>query len=332
MQLYKHLREHKKEIVEQLVSYVKTTHPERTVDHYKCIRDLEYIYSAIINDLVNNTSDNIRRISSKFWHKGTRQLQSFHVEFEVYDLLEQKIVKIIDDIYHPMLHCLINNLKDIIENGPDLCYSEQKMQDRRNVVKFNKDISVPQELESIIDNCIENTPVQNHTNFRFLKTTLQDQEIKDFLVKNFFYNDTTNRHMIAVSTSPLVYIATYTDKLSNISNMLVDNDHLQIGIHGGSIMQETLNFGYDFAFIGCGPDLKPIPKSIIKEWRRIMYDRWGVIANKAYPNPLLCFCIGKGSFDTTDENSKYTLDSGFTIAPQIFEPINRKYRPQKLFT
>jgi len=334
MQLYQQLRERKKEIIEQLVSYVKTAHFERTVDHYKCTRDLEYIYSAITNDLVNNINDNIRRISSKFWHKGVRQLRSYHVEFEVYNLLEQELTKIIDSSYHNSLHLLIEKLKNVIEHGPDLLYLEQKMQDRRNVVKFKKNITVPRELESIIDNCIENTPVQHHTNFCFLKANIQDQEIKDFLVKNFFYNDITNRHMIAISTAPLVYILVYSNSVVSDSEQIVDNDHLQVGIHSGAIMQEALNFGYDFAFIGCGPDTTLIPNKILAEWTSIMYNRWGVVANPSKPKqiPMLCLCIGKGEFETIDEVGQYTLDSGVTINSQMFDPIERKYRPTKLFT
>ena len=332
MQLYKHLREHKKDIIEQLVSYIKTTHFERTVDHYKCTRDLEYIYSAITDDLVNDINDNIRRISSKFWHKGVRQLQSYHVEFEVYDLLEQHLIKILDSSYHTSLRQLIEKLKQVIENGPDLFYMEQKIQNRRNVVKFNTNITVPLELENIIDNCIENTPVQNHTNFRFLKATNKDQEIKDFLVKHFFYNDMFNRHMIAISTAPLVYIPIYSDVLTNSSGAPADNDHLQVGIHGGAIMQETLNFGYDFAFIGCGPDKTPIPQEVIETWKSMVYNRWGVVVNAQFTNPLLCFCIGKGIFENIPDGVEHLLPTGDTVISQIFDINDRKYRPKKLFT
>lgn len=332
MQLYKHLRAHKKDIIEQLVSYVKATHFERTVDHYKCTRDLEYIYSAITDDLINDTNDNIRRISSKFWHKGVRQLYSYHVEFEVYDLLEQELTKIMKSSYHSSLHLLIKKLKQVIEHGPDLFYIEQKIQDRRNVVKFNADIAVPLELENIIDNCIENTPVQNHTNFRFLKATTKDQEIKDFLVKHFFYNDMFNRHMIAVSTAPLVYIPIYSDMLTHSSGAPADNDHLQVGIHGGAIMQETLNFGYDFAFIGCGPDKTPIPQEVIETWKSMVYDRWEVTVNSQFTNPLLCFCIGKGIFENIPNGVEHVLPTGDTVVSQVFDITERKYRPRKLFT
>lgn len=332
MQLYKHLREHKKDIIEQLVSYVKTTHFERTVDHYKCTRDLEYIYSAITDDLINDTNDNIRRISSKFWHKGVRQLYSYHVEFEVYDLLEQELTKIIEPSYHSSLHLLIEKLKQVIEHGPDLFYIEQKIQDRRNVVKFNTDIPVPLELENIIDNCIENTPVQNHTNFRFLKATKKDQEIKDFLVKHFFYNDMFNRHMIAISTAPLVYIPIYSDVLTNSSGAPADNDHLQVGIHGGAIMQETLNFGYDFAFIGCGPDKTPIPQEVIETWKTMVYNRWDVKVHPYFTNPLLCFCIGKGIFENIPDGVEHVFPTGDTVISQVFDISERKYRPKKLFT
>jgi hypothetical protein len=332
MDIYKELRNHKKEIVDRLVNYVKTNHPRRTVDHYKCTKDLEYIYSAITDDLVNKTDETTRRIASKFWHKGKRQLSTYSVEFQVYDLLEDEFKTLLDVEYHLQVENLFSKLKRIIEDGPDLYYTEQVMQDRRNVVKFNTTFNVPQYLESIIDNCIENTPVQDNTNFVFLKATKADQTIKDFLVKNFFYNDTFNRHMIAISTAPLVYVVQYAETVIPKNDNITDNDRMQIGIHSGALMQETLNFGYDFAFIGCGPNKAPIPNAVVSQWKSIVNNRWGINCNQNYPFPLMCCCIGRGDFENIYDNTYYTLSTGDTVESQTFVLEERKYRPRKLFT
>lgn len=332
MQLHQHLRAHKKDIIQRLISYISTVQSDSITGHYKCAIDLEYVYSAIANDLVSGTDDNTRRISSKYWHRGTRQLQSLGVEFEIYSRLLVEISQVIDSSYHDLLKSLIEKLKQVIEHGPDLSYAEQKMQDRRNVVKFDHNIAVPMELHSILDNCIENTPVQNHTNFCFLKATSGDQEIKDFLVKHFFYNDILGKHMIAISTAPLVYITVYAEVLSNTNGSLADNDHLQVGIHGGAIMHETLNFGYDFAFIGCGPEKTPIPQQVIETWKSMVYDRWGVTVNSKFSNPMLCFCIGKGIFEDIPLGVQHALPCGDTVISQTFNINERKYRPKKLFT
>lgn len=334
MDIYNTLRKHKKKIIKRLVNHIKTNYAKRTNDHYKCTRDLEYIYSAITDDLVNKTDDTTRRIASKFWHKEKRQLLTYSVEFQVYDLLKNEFKNLLNTDYHLQVENLFTKLKQIIEDGPDLYYTEQVMQDRRNVVKFNTTFDVPKDLESIIDNCIENTPVQNNTNFVFLKATNADQTIKDFLVKNFFYNDAPKRHMIAVSTAPLVYIVQYTEHIVPENGSITNNDRMQIGIHTGALMQETLNFGYDFAFIGCGPEIESVQENILIEWKNIVKERWGVNCNskQQYMFPVMCCCIGKSDFENIYNNTFYTLSTGDTVKSQTFSLKERKYRPKKLFT
>ena len=325
------LRNKKTEIVNRLVNFIKTTYPARTTEHAKCTRDLEYIYFAIADDLYNQSIDNTRRIASKFWHKGKRQISNYSVEFQVYDRLEIELKNITNSEYHDQIKNLIVLLKRIIENGPELSYSEKIMQDRRNVVKFNTTFAVSKELESIIDNCIENTPVQNHTNFVFCKLTERDQGIKDFLVRNFFYNDTFNRHMIAVSTAPLVYVVQYSETITPVNDDITDNDRMQIGIHAGALMQEALNFGYDFAFIACGPDKTPIPPGTLENWKSIVKNRWGINCYQNYPHPIMACCIGKSDFENIYDNTYFTLSSGETVESQTFIFEERKLRPRKLF-
>lgn len=332
MKLYKILRENQKKIISLLIDTVSDI--ANTKDTSKCQRDLEYIYSAITNDLLFDTDDNIRRIGSKFWHKGKLQLTATEVEFLIYGILEKELHKIlIDNSDKEKASSSINQLIKIIKTGPDLYYTEEKLQNRRNVVKFNN-TPVPLDLESIVDTCIENTPIQKQTGIMFLKLTNNenDQEIKDFLVKHFFWNDQFNRHMIAVSTAPLVYVAAYNPLINKSNENISDNDSLHIGLHGGAVMQEVLNYGYDFAFIGCGPDNQEIPKSIVKEWKEIAMTRWGVKCYKPYPYPLLCFCIGKSDFEDIGLNTIHTLQSGDTVVSQIFFKDSRQDRPKKLFT
>lgn len=333
MNLYQDLKNHKEKIIKKMVKYIKNNYANRTNDYYKCRRDLEYIYFAITDDLVNNNDDTTRRIASKFWHKEKRQISSYDVEFVVYDLLKDELKIILNKDRHNDLENLISKLKNIIKDGPDLSYAEDVLQNRRNVVKFNN-VKVPLDLENILDNCIENTPVQNHTNFVFLKATARDQEIKDFLVKNFFYNNTYNKHMVAISTAPLVYIIQYSENITPEGNSINDNDKLQIGIHSGSLMQETLNFGYDYAFIGCGPDNELISDDILLEWKNIVKERWGINCNSNYKYaiPILCCCIGKSDFENVQENTYHLLSNNEKVKSQTFNLNYRKDRPKKLFT
>jgi hypothetical protein len=326
-QEYNDLRRHKKSIIKNLVSIIGTQYSTRTREYKKCSRDLEYIYSAISADLFNSTTDSTRLIASKFWHRGKRQIKTIDVEFAIYDLLEENLVKIIPAKTKEICE-LISILKTIIEEGPDLFYTEEVMQQRRNMALYDSTIQVPSELESFIDNTIMSTPSQLDTHFGLFKLKQNDQYIKDFLVENFFLNDnfTPIRHMVAVSSAPLVYVA----QVIGNGEFSFQNQLQAIGIHGGAIMETTISYGYDFSFIGCGPD-NPISQSVIDKWQDIMLERWGVSPHPEHPEPSLCFCIGRGVFENFD-NYEYTLPStGKKVVAQYFDTAERKDRSKKLF-
>jgi|DEB0MinimDraft_10_1074344.scaffolds.fasta_scaffold32668_2 hypothetical protein len=324
---YNKLRSAKKAIIKSLVQVIKTDYSTRTKEYKKCSRDLEYIYSSISSDILNTTNDQTRLVGSKFWHKGQRQIKTIEVEFAIYDLLAIKLKEVIPN-KSIELDALINKLKEIIENGPDLLYSEEVMQERRNMVLYDSKIKVPSELESFIDNTIMCTPSQLDTHFGLFKLKENDQHIKDFLVENFFLNDAKNptRHMVAVSSAPLVYVA----QLIGTEDFSFQNQLQAIGIHGGAIMETALSYGYDFSFIGCGPDT-PVSQSIQDKWKDIMLERWGIAPHPEHPEPQLCFCIGKGVFENLN-HYEYTLPStGKTVLAQYFDVTERKDRSKKLF-
>ena len=324
---YNTLRKHKKSIIKQLVSVIRNDYSTRTKKYKKCSRDLEYIYSSISTDLLNATTDLTRLIASKFWYRGKRQIKTIDVEFAIYDLLELKLKEIIPSKEKEITE-LISILKTIIEEGPDLFYTEEVMQQRRNMVLYDSSIVVPSELESFIDNTIMSTPSQLDTHFGLFKLKDNEQHIKDFLVENFFLNDVKHptRHMVAVSSAPLVYVA----QLIGTKDFSYQNQLQAIGIHGGAVMETALSYGYDFSFIGCGPD-NLVSQNIINKWKDMMIERWGVAPHHIYSQPKVCFCIGKGVFEDLD-HYEYTLPStGKKVLAQYFNVTERKDRSKKLF-
>lgn len=324
---YNKLKNAKKLIIESLVEVIKTDYSTRTKEYQKCFRDLEYIYSSISYDILNSTNDQTRLIASKFWHRGQRQIKTIDVEFAIYDLLAIKLKELIPNKSYE-LETLINKLKEIIKDGPDLLLSDEVMQERRNMVLYDNKIKVPSELESFIDNTIICTPSQQDTHFGLFKLTENDQYIKDFLVEKFFLNDSKKftRHMVAVSSAPLVYVAQFigTEEFS------FQNQLQSIGIHGGAIMETTLRYGYDFSFIGCGPE-EPVSQSIIDEWTDIMLERWGISPHPLHREPQLCFCIGKGNLEYRNDYEYILPSSGKKVLGQYFDVTDRVQRSKKLF-
>ena len=78
----------------------------------------------------------------------------------------------------------------------------------------------------------------------FLKRMLQK------IFKNFFLNDNTNFHEAAIVTCPIIYLAMPrpedTALMLDKTSYQWESKLTAIGIHGGALLNETLNAGYDF--------------------------------------------------------------------------------------
>ena len=79
----------KKIIIEACIRYMKENYPTRTVEYYKCQRDLGYILDAFIHDVSNNTTSNTIYIGNKFWIRNVRQITTYQVEVSVYNYMIQ---------------------------------------------------------------------------------------------------------------------------------------------------------------------------------------------------------------------------------------------------
>ena len=98
--MYQHaagiIAEHKIYLASRVSDWVKGTHPDRTTEHDKCSRDLQYVIEYIVICLKENNSQAIEYLARKFFKGNELQLKSTHVEFEAYEILLQEIEPLLD--------------------------------------------------------------------------------------------------------------------------------------------------------------------------------------------------------------------------------------------
>ena len=111
------LTNNKDEYISQCVDYMLQNHPDRTMTPEKCHRDLSIIFDAFVNGLTNDIREHALDVGAMFWHRGTRQIVQYDVEFEVYN----RLLEIISN-NHPEIEAdirtFINILTNTIINGP----------------------------------------------------------------------------------------------------------------------------------------------------------------------------------------------------------------------
>jgi len=61
------LKNNKSLIVDETINWQKINHPTRTDDYDKCVRDLNFVFDAYIDDLTFNTTKNITYVASRYW-------------------------------------------------------------------------------------------------------------------------------------------------------------------------------------------------------------------------------------------------------------------------
>lgn len=92
------LKEKKINFIDKAMLWQKLNYPTRTNDYNKCVRDLNFVVDAYIDDLTNETINNISYIGSKFWAGGKRQIDQYKIEMKVHNFLVEEILKEISNI------------------------------------------------------------------------------------------------------------------------------------------------------------------------------------------------------------------------------------------
>jgi hypothetical protein len=86
------LKNNKSLIIDETISWQKINHPTRTDDYAKCVRDLNFVFDAYIDDLTFKTTRNITYIASRYWFNDERQIQNHETEIAVHDYMMERIL------------------------------------------------------------------------------------------------------------------------------------------------------------------------------------------------------------------------------------------------
>ena len=86
------LKNNKSLIIDETVSWQKINHPARTDDYDKCVRDLNFVFDAYIDDLAFDTTRNITYIASKYWFNDERQIKEYETEIAVHDYMIERML------------------------------------------------------------------------------------------------------------------------------------------------------------------------------------------------------------------------------------------------
>lgn len=86
------LKDKKSLIIDETINWQKINHPTRTNDYDKCVRDLNFVFDAYIDDLTFNTTRNITYIASTYWFNDERQIQNYETEIAVHDYMMERIL------------------------------------------------------------------------------------------------------------------------------------------------------------------------------------------------------------------------------------------------
>ena len=86
------IKNNKSIIIDETISWQKINHPTRTGEYDKCVRDLNFVFDAYLDDLTFNTTRNIIYISSRYWFNDERQIQDYETEIAVHDYMMERIL------------------------------------------------------------------------------------------------------------------------------------------------------------------------------------------------------------------------------------------------
>ena len=123
LSIHQILKDNKSQIIDETISWQKTNHPSRTEDYAKCIRDLNFVFNAYIDDLVSDSTRNIKYIASRYWFNDERQIKDYETEIAVHDYMMNYILENIvadqNDLYKGKLINLKSILTETIKSGPE---------------------------------------------------------------------------------------------------------------------------------------------------------------------------------------------------------------------
>lgn len=116
------LKDKKSLIIDDTINWQKINHPSKTNNYNKCVRDLNFVFDAYIDDLTFECTRNIKYVASKYWFGDERQIQDYETEIAVHNYMIDYILKNVistwDTVYKDKLVNLKSTLIEIIISGP----------------------------------------------------------------------------------------------------------------------------------------------------------------------------------------------------------------------
>lgn len=293
------LWENKSRIINELINTLAKDFSRRTDEPEKCRRDLEYIYDAIINDYLEDSDHYVTIIANKFWYMGVRQIETFHVEFAIYDLLEKKLIEL--GTNQERISKKISLLKKIIEFGPTETQTESLNSAAWSARRCqrNWDYSVPVNKKDIITlaNIATTMPAkQARTYFELLIST--DKNLNDEIRKHSidmqgnFHPSWQNTQVSA----PVLFIYITTDNTNNelksrkaikSGNEFREDGIYAIGISSGAVALAANYMGYKTGFCRCfdGPTIQ----SILENRLGVQFHKMHLMLGIGNPNSKILY-------------------------------------------
>jgi hypothetical protein len=264
--------ENKENMIEDITSWIKNTHPNRTDSLFaenKCRRDLSTVINAFINGLKFNNKENIQFLVEEFYRNNTLQLQSTDVEIACYTMLRDQIIELCGGEIHAdsvsiqainYIKYLYNELTTQLVNGP--VYTQMNIEKASFIAErcqrnwdYDNPVSIA-DYNSIIQSATTMPSKQNRQYYSLLVSTN-----KDF--NRLCYSlavDRTNPHFDqpihrnGQVLAPMLMIFMPADE-SEIDDPFNDdfekNFHTSIGISSGVAAHSAAMLGYKTGFCAC---------------------------------------------------------------------------------
>lgn len=117
------LKNKKWSIIDETISWQKINYPTRTDDYNKCVRDLNFVFHAYIDDLLSDSTRSTKYVASKYWFNDERQIQDHEIEIAVHnhmiDYILNNVIANQDNLYKDKLVNLKSILIETIKFGPE---------------------------------------------------------------------------------------------------------------------------------------------------------------------------------------------------------------------
>lgn len=246
-------------LVSESIAFLKKRYPVRTSNYIKCTRDLNYIYSAIIADLQQNSLINTKNVGNKFWYEGKRQIREFTAEFNTYDFLNSKMKGIYNTVH---LDNLFTFLKNIIRFGPiettNTSLTEATLVSQHCQRNWDYNYVIPNEdISTLIEVATTAPTKQNLSYYKLIAST--DRDFNHYCFKNSI--DPGNPDTFTRNTqvdAPLLLLWCYDSKASIDNNELFVPDQSvsinydkSIMISLGATALAAAQLGYRTGFCQC---------------------------------------------------------------------------------